>query len=164
MRAFLLVILLVFQKQEEPVLEFNQEQKQWQFQQVVEMPGISEDVIFVRTKEYISLAYKSGKDVTQSAEKETGKVIVKGYFLIEKVMYQGWLRHNLVIDCRKDKFRVRFDNFSVIVPSANLDSSLEKDGIAGKAKIMKQGAQNCQDFVNGLKKYILDNVNKKDDF
>lgn len=159
-----LLLAFCFFLQNEPVLEFNQEQKQWQYQQVVEMPGISEDVIFVRTKEYISLAYKSGKDVTQSAEKETGKVIVKGLFVITKTMYDARLRHFLMIDCRKDKFRVRFDNFSVTTPTSDYDAPLEKDGIMGKEKIMKQGAQNCQDFVTGLKKYILDNANKKDDF
>ena len=90
------------------------------------------------------------------------KIIVKGSFILEKVMYEGYLRHTLVIDVRDNKFRVKFDNFRLETNS--YERNLEKDGIGGKTKIMKQAAQRSEDFVVGLTKYIQENASKKDDF
>lgn len=66
---------------------------------------------FVNAKQWIAKTYGDYKAVLQFEDEQSGKIIIKGISPMEKVTnaYSN-MHYTLTIDCRNDKFRVKFEN------------------------------------------------------
>ena len=86
--------------------------QKYEASEIVKLDSLKGEVIFTRAKEWISLNYKSAKDVIQLADKESLKIIVKGNFSSTLFMKEGFISHTLVLDFKDGKMRYTYSNFS----------------------------------------------------
>jgi hypothetical protein len=112
-RQYFLLLILV------PLFGFTQEPLT--FIGVVEVPGISNDELFIRGREWFNETFKSSKDVIQIADKETGELSGKGIMEAKRIYkYFGEERVCIVIInfsmsiwVRDGKYRYEISNFFV---------------------------------------------------
>jgi hypothetical protein len=96
------------------------ENKNFVYQEVVDVPGITADELYSRAKAALALAYESAPDVTKLDDPQAKKLIVKGYFNISfsytltQVSYKIW--HTLILEAKDGKYRVTLKDFRVANP------------------------------------------------
>jgi len=137
--------------------------QKYEAHQIIEFDSFKADVIFTKAKEWIALNYKSAQDVIQLADKESLKIIVKGNFSSTLFMKQGFISHTLVLDFKDGKMRYTYSNFSYYSSgSGNID--FESKNLGFKKSVIKSTEKDIKDSIDSLKKYILQNDNKKSDW
>jgi len=92
--------------------KWKQDEKKYiTYQEIVEIPNISKDILFSRAENYFAYTYKDANSVIQVNNKESGTLIGKGIF--PDVYSKGGLiltivsvKHILKIECKENKVRV----------------------------------------------------------
>ena len=86
MRSFVLMNIIVVNGQELPV---DKETGKVIFTEIVELSdnSVPKDILYNRAKEWFVKAFKSSNEVIQLDDKESGKIIGKGNFSINRTMY-----------------------------------------------------------------------------
>lgn len=121
---------------------------------IIQVDSIKKEDIFLKTKEWIALNYKSANDVIQFADKESSKIIVKGNFSTGIYLKEGWIGHTLVIDIKDGKIRcsytdfVYFDNYAGKI-------QFEDNMISFRKKLYSTTSDNIASSLASLKKYLL---------
>ncbi len=137
--------------------------QKYEASEIVKLDSLKAEVIFTRAKEWISLNYKSAKDVIQLADKESLKIIVKGNFSSTLFMKEGFISHTLVLDFKDGKMRYTYSNFSYYsTGSGSMD--FESKNLGFKKSIFKSTEKDIKTSIDSLKKYILQNTSKKNDW
>lgn len=90
---------------------------------IFEVPGVSKDDLFTRSKTWIAETFVSGKSVLDSAERESGTIIAKGYikkpcdgFLNCMATGNNKIGFTMRIDTKDGKVRTTYSNFTVFHP------------------------------------------------
>jgi len=130
---------------------------------IVQVDSLKKDIIFSKTKEWIALNYKSSKDVIQLSDKENSKIILKGAFLANLFMKEGWIEHSLVFDFKDGKFRYSYSDFSYFSTGSG-KMFFESNSLGFKKKIFSTTESNIASSIESLKKYLLDNSKKNSDW
>lgn len=79
---------------------------------VIQVDSLAKDALYSKALEWISLNYKSAKDVIQYSSKEEGKIICKGNFMTSMFLKEGWIEHTMTLEFKDNRFRYTFTNFS----------------------------------------------------
>lgn len=137
--------------------------QKYEAQEIIKLDSLKADVIFTKAKEWITLNYKSANDVIQLADKETLKIIVKGNFSSTLFMKQGFISHTLVLDFKDEKMRYTYSNFSYY-SSGSGSMDFESKNLGFKKSILKSTEKDIKTSIDSLKKYILQNTSKKNDW
>lgn len=87
------------------------DENQLEYTEVVEIPGVLQDDMFIKAKNYFVYNYNSGKDVIQSEARDRGMIIGKGIWPDVHVGYNLVTTkisafHLLRVDCKDGKARV----------------------------------------------------------
>ncbi len=135
----------------------------YQAQGIILVDNIKSDDIYTKTKEWIILNYKSAKDVIQLADKESSKIIVKGNFKSNMFMKEGWISHTLIFDFKDGKTRYTYSDFSYYSPGSG-EIDFESKNMAFKKSIIKSTEKDIQNAIEKLKKHLLQNEIKKDEW
>ena len=76
---FALILLVPFlSNAQDIILPIDSTTNKITFQEVVQSPGISQDELYTRAREWFALTFKSAQDVIQMDDKASGKIIGKG--------------------------------------------------------------------------------------
>jgi hypothetical protein len=76
----LITLVLVFIT----TVSFSQESRtNWTFSEVVEVPNVTKDELYIRGKSWFAKTFKSANNVIQMDDKDAGKIIGKGAIMIE---------------------------------------------------------------------------------
>lgn len=130
---------------------------------VVQVDSLKKDVLFLKTKEWITLNYKSANDVIQLTDKENCKIILKGAFSTNMFMKEGWLEHTLVFDFKDGKFRYSYTDFSYY-SSGSGKMNFESKSLGFKKRIFATTEEDISSSIASLKKYLSDNSKKNNDW
>lgn len=84
------------------------------------------DEAFIAANAWIAKNYKSGKDVIQMTDKETGTLIVKGAYKwavpvdppLNTTFWDGWVEYNLTVKVKDNKAKIDFETGRVAAPGA----------------------------------------------
>jgi hypothetical protein len=135
----------------------------YQSKMVIQMDTLKKDLLYNKTKEWLTIYYKSANDVIQLADKESYKIIVKGNFTTNLFMKEGLIGHTLIIDFKDGKIRCIYSDFSYSsTGSGNI--AFESNSLGFKKKIFLETEDNIKASIDNLKNYILQNNNKNDDW
>ena len=133
-------------------LGYDDQTKKYTEQDVVEIDSLSKSELYSKALEWISLNYKSAKDVIQLSNEEMGKIIVKGSFPTDLFFKKGWIRHTMVLQFKDGKFRYRFTNFSYFSPGSG-EMPLE-GSMFSKKKVLAEAKYNVDVCVVSIKKHM----------
>ncbi|MBA4381814.1 MAG: hypothetical protein C0406_04540 [Sideroxydans sp.] len=91
---------------------------------IFEVSNVQKDDLFIRSKTWVSETFVSGKSVIDSAEKETGTIIAKGYIdracegMFDCLANGGnKVGFKLRIDTKDGKVRTTYTNFTILRPA-----------------------------------------------
>lgn len=127
------------------------------------LDSLKKDVLYNKSIEWITLNYKSAKDVIQLSDKESYKIIVKGNFNTSLFMKEGWIGHTLILEFKDGKMRYIYTDFNYYSPgTGGLD--FESKSLGFKKKLIQETDQNIQNAIQSLKKYILQVPSKSTDW
>lgn len=129
---------------------------------VIQIDSLKKDLLFSKTKEWITLNYKSAIDVIQLADKETGKIILKGAFLTNMFMKEGSLEHTLVFDFKDGKIRCSYTNFSYYSLGSGRIAFESK--MMSKKKIFETTEENISSSIKSLKNYLIKDLKKSEEW
>ena len=107
------------------------------FEYIVNAPGVKEEIIYAAAHKWIADNFKYAKSMVQTEEREIGQIIATGtiqpdYSLVYSVRFQ------LQIDCRDNKYRIRFYNLSVSgLPQPDVSIPFETYVFGDSAKLSK---------------------------
>lgn len=135
----------------------------YQAEGIIVLDSLKKDVIFTKAKEWITLNYKSAKDVIQLADKESSKIIIKGSFPTNVFMKSGWILHTLILDFKDGKMRYSYSDF-VYDSSGSGPVEFESKSLGFKKKLIKETDSDVESSIQNLKEYIDKNSKKKDDW
>jgi len=119
---------------------------------VVQIDSTSKDMLFTRAVEWVSLNYKSAKDVIQLSDKESGKLICKGSFPTSLFMKEGWIEHTMILEFKDNRFRYTFTNFAY--KSSGSGTVYFEGSMIGKKKVIGTAEGKVADSVNSLTDHI----------
>lgn len=165
-QKLLLITLLLI-----PLFSFSQEVKMneesglYSFSEVINAEGKKKDELFALSKQWIALTYKSANDVIQSADKETGNIIAKGTSIFASgLMYDGYIRHTLILDFKDDKIRFFVTDFIYSARKTRNEMPLEGQWTkVGRRNAIENLTEKCNELMFSLNKYISSSK-KKDDW
>ncbi len=90
------------------------------FQETVNVEGASASKLYSRASKWVAVTYKSAKDVVQMADKNAGRLIVKG-LVIERfrAAWQAgqpdWIRHMLILEVAEGKYHYAITGLGRVV-------------------------------------------------
>ncbi len=119
---------------------------------VVPVDSTSKDLLFTRAVEWVSLNYKSAKDVIQLSDKESGKLICKGNFKTSLFMKEGWIEHTMILEFKDNRFRYTFTNFAY--KSSGSGTVQFEDSMIGKKKVIGTAEEKVADSVKSLSDHL----------
>jgi hypothetical protein len=128
---------------------------------IVPIDSISKDNLYSRSLEWITLNYKSAKDVIQLSNKEDGKIICKGTFPVSLYLKEGWIEHTLTLDFKDNKFRYTYSSFSYYSSGSGRVSF---DGtMMGKKNAISTTEDKIQKSIENLTQYLKSKTIKSGD-
>ncbi len=89
------------------------------YTRVVNIDSASKDDLYKRAKNWVVHNYVSPKNVIQVDDKEEGKIICTGTFVIHFGGKTPSIRHTLEIDVKDNKYRYSMTNFYYMDDNAN---------------------------------------------
>jgi hypothetical protein len=97
------------------------ENERIEFIEVIEVPGKTQDELYISAKTWIAEDYNSANDVIQMDEKKAGKVIVKGIY-----SYTNWIKyklhHILKIYVKENKARISLSGLVLKYSYQNMEA------------------------------------------
>lgn len=129
----------------------------YECQVIKDVKNTSKDKLFGRAKLFFAKAYKSSKDVVQLSDKEVGKIVGKGIFVIN-VFKKADIYHTITIDVKDNKYRCTITDF-VYYSRGSGKMSFEKRMMMKKKIIRK-----TQEKVNNTLKELESIMSKNDDW
>ena len=110
---------------------------------------------FLNAKQWIAKTYGDYKAVLQFEDEQSGKITIKGISTLEKATHAySNMHYTLTIDCRNDKFRVKFENISIRT-TLELSTGLEHrdksyDEYVDNVSTMNQAIETAQAKINAI--------------
>jgi hypothetical protein len=109
----LLIPLLIFAQIDTTKVELPYKNDKIFFETIVQVPAITQAVIYTASKKWIAESFQSGKSVIQTEDKEAGQIVGRAYTTVHAPgggIYFGLitLQFNIQIDCKNEKYRIRF--------------------------------------------------------
>ena len=157
MRKFILILSILFtnvgllgQK-----LALDSISGKYQALGVVTVDSLKKEFIFMKSKEWIALNYKGSKDVIKFEDGGLGKIIIVGGFPAKLLLHEGRIDHTLILEFKDNRFRYNYTDFSYYSEGGgkiNFESAL---GFRGKIFAMTE--EKMTSFIEGLRKYLLEN-------
>lgn len=102
-----------------PKMSIDSATGKYLYKSIENAPGIKKDQLFVKANEWVALNFKSAKNVIQMADKEAGKIIVKGvvektltYKMLGKTYVPYFLHFTLNLTLKDERYRMVIDGFS----------------------------------------------------
>lgn len=92
-------------------------QDKYEFVEVVEVEGVSADILYERSKTWLAKTYRSASDVIQHDNPETRQIIGQASiryepnYLSGRDMTRGYIRYEINITSRDGRFRYQFTDF-----------------------------------------------------
>ena len=120
---------------------------------VVEVPGASADDLFSRARAWVARAYVSAQDVIQLQDEKARRVIVKGTTSATYGMITMAIRHTLTIEVKESRYRYRAGEL-VLVTGAGEEYPLTKK------KMLIQTARKLEAIIEGLKAAMASSVDE----
>ncbi len=163
MKNYLLLLISLL-----PIMIYGQELKiddetgKYTKKAVVEIDNMTQNEIYKKAIEWITLNYKSADDVIQLKDESIGKIIIKGNFSTGIFMKQGWIRHTLILDFKNNKFRYTYTDLSYFSTGSG-DIAFEKR-MMSKKKILAETESDIDKSMLELKDYIIKSNNSDDDW
>jgi len=135
----------------------------YQSTSIIKLDSLQKDYIYNKTLQWISLNYKSAKDVIQYTDEEKNRIIIKANFKTDLFMKEGWIGYTLTIDFKDSKLKYIFTDFNYYSAGSG-KMNFESKTLGFKKKIIQETDDNILTFENSLKKYLLskDDVKKED--
>lgn len=119
---FILVLFPVFAfcQEDERVFNMPSNNGKVEISEVVEVEGLDANQLFGNALTFVALTYNSPSTVTLMSDRETGKIIVKNYFV-----YDAWhINSVLHIDVKDGRYRYSFKDFTYQVVIDGLEGDL----------------------------------------
>ena len=145
------------------VILYDIESKKYKSTAVFKFDSLSSDELFIYVKEWIALTYKSANDVIQFADKEAGKIIVKGSFITDIFLKKGWIQHTLIIDIKNGRLKCTYTNFSYFSNNSG-QIYFEDKYVARRDKMISTTQISIYGSNNDLKKHLNKSQVKEDDW
>jgi Domain of unknown function (DUF4468) with TBP-like fold len=160
---FLFLLSITFTPVFNQVIKLDSISGKYQSTGIVLVDSIKKDTLFLKTKEWIALNYKSANDVIQFEDKESSKIIIKGSFPTNLFLKEGWLEHTLVLDFKDGKFKYLYTDFSYY-SSGSGTMNFENNNLGFRKKIITETEENISSSISSLLKYLTDNSKKINDW
>lgn len=129
---------------------------------VMQVDSSKKELLFSKTKEWIALTYKSANEVIQLADKEIGKIVLKGAFHTNMFMKEGSLEHTLVFDFKDGKVRYLYTDFSYYSPGSG--KMAFESRMMSKKKLFENTEENISSSMKSLRNYLLDNSKQSNEW
>lgn len=120
----IIILLVVF-----PFIVFSQEPLT--FSEVIEVPNVNKDELFIRGREWFNGNFKSSKDVLQVADKESGELLGKGimevicfYKYMGERTFPADVNFQLNVWLKDGKYKYEMTNFTVPGNRQSIDFGL----------------------------------------
>jgi len=133
-------------------IEVNPETKRYSTSAVVPIDSTVMDVLYTKALEWVSMNYKSAKDVTKLADKESGKIICTGSYKTSLFMKEGWIEYTMILDFKDNRYRYTFTNFSYY--SKGSGTLNFEDSMIGKKKVIGTTEEKVKESVEGLTAHL----------
>lgn len=125
-------------------IEIDDKTELYTKQGVIDIENTSKSDIFNKAVEWLTVNYKSAKDVIQLKDNEAGKIIIKGTYSTSLYMKKGWIHHTLVLDFKDNKFRYTYSNFAYY--STGSGEVAFESPMMGRKKALKETEQKTAMF------------------
>jgi hypothetical protein len=135
----------------------------YQSEGIVHVDSLTKENLFTKAQEWIALNYKSGKDVIQLADKDNAKIILKGNFTTSMFMKEGYIGHTLIMEFKDGRFRYTYTDFSYESAGSG-KMNFESKNMGFKKKIISKTEQNIVTSIESIKKYMVQNSKKNNDW
>lgn len=136
------------------------------YSEVVEVPGVSKDELYNRAYTWFVKTYKSAKDVIQMADKESGKIIGKGWFThpFSKIKTE----HSVTIMVKDGRYKYIITDFifndKMVIAGllTTFNDPLEETykNMKPERKIHAKNMNQFNDYVNAMVQTLKDSMNK----
>lgn len=135
----------------------------YQSTSIIKLDSLKKDYIYNKTLQWVSLNFKSAKDVIQFTDEEKNRIIIKANFKTDLFMKEGWIGYTLTIDFKDGKLKYLFTDFDYY-SSGSGKMKFESKTLGFKKKIIQETDDNIIAFESNLKKFLLskEDVKKED--
>jgi len=133
-------------------IEVDPETKLYATSAVVPIDSTTKDVLYAKALEWVSLNYKSAKDVIQLSDKESGKIICKGNFKTSLFMKEGWIEHTMILEFKDNRYRYTFTNFAYYSKGSGTVNF--EDSMISKKKVIGTTEEKVKESVEGLTAHL----------
>ena len=144
--TLLLTVSIVFSQE----LTLDSETGKFTNKQLIVVDGFSMEQLYDRAMEWVesvSLDYKSDPDVIQYSDRESGKIVCNGNF----IMKTGRIRHTLTLIFREGRYSQAYTDFSYY-SSGTEEMAFEEKG--AKKKVISEASQKIGQSTESLKKFL----------
>lgn len=160
--SLLFLIIFAFTTAFGQTLKLDSITGKYQSTGIIIVDSLKKDALFLKTKEWIALNYKSANDVIQLADKESSKIILKGNFSTNMFMKEGSLEHTLILSFKDGKLRYSYTDLSYY--SSGSGKMNFESNMAFKKKIFATTEEDISSSIASLKKYLLSNSKKDNEW
>jgi hypothetical protein len=112
-----------------PFWAFSQEPLR--YSEIIEVPAVNKDELFIRGREWFNENFKSAKDVLQINDKENGELSGKGIMevpfelnYVGKMKYFTFVRFQMSVWVKDEKYKYELTNLDIIGDSNNIQFGL----------------------------------------
>ena len=135
MKYLIIVTAIIFSY---PV--FSQTNFEWDV--IINVPELTQDEIYARTKLFIGKSWEFSKDVIQSDERDAGQILVKAKIMERFSRYKYGFRYNVIFEMKDQKARIlisdvecryakSYDDFWIIPPVLDQYPQTEANELTG---------------------------------
>lgn len=97
--------------QKAPQLEMDSTTNKWMYRRVVQVDSVAAGELWERARQWMVRAYVSADDVIQYENKEEGKLMGKGVWVLQMSLNNEKNWHVLIVECRDGRMRYTFTDF-----------------------------------------------------
>lgn len=133
-------------KKDKPLwMPVDKETGEYAYKGVVQVEGTSADELYGRAMLWAAHAYRSAQDVVQLADKDHGRIVLKGNVSFNYLMHTRYVGHAFTIEVKDGRYRYQVASFTIEGYGALVPG---KSGHGGYAK---RTAPLIQGLLEGLK-------------
>ena len=125
-----------------------------------EVPGLSKEQIFNKTRQWFSQYFVSGKSVIDYENANEGTIIGNGIAVLSPGMIEERINYNIKVDTKEGRFRVT----ATILKHTNKDSSSIYTVVNLTQERIDNANRKVAETVSSLESYIMGNTGNKSDW
>lgn len=132
---------------------------------VVDVPGMTKTDLYVAARSWFVSEYRSADDVIQMEDKEAGRIIGKGFSLVQWQMATRYVKHTVQIDLKDGKYRYIVTDFAVKMNAYLPFESMNSKQYWNISKLHDETDKDAQQTIQSLKQHMTKaSSTKKDDW